>query len=166
MIFPGWTLADYWRAARRWRSYWLQELEGWPYNSAWSCDQYTTNSCAPTLLKWPLRDLPGGWTSMLHKWVGVDQDEPFHTHQAAIGARLVLAGGYVEEVRRRSGRVELVEWRAGQFGLITGGYSHRLVQLIDGLPAVTLFVRGPTTRPVELWWPDGRRIVYPVEEMR
>ncbi|ABM97047.1 hypothetical protein [Methylibium petroleiphilum] len=86
-----------------------------------------------------------GWTIDLHKFVGPDDPGCFHTHPSR-AFRLVLAGGYVEEVEGGQRRA----WRVGRFGLVRPELSHRIEQLLNGRWSYSLWIRGPKTHRIEL----------------
>ena len=89
-----------------------------------------------------------GWTIGLHRFTGADALGCFHTHYG-VAYRLILWGGYVEEVRLpMSERVELRTWFPGRFGKITHDYEHRIDRLLNGRASWTLWVRGPITHKI------------------
>ena len=97
------------------------------------------------------------WTAQLHKFVAVDSREPFHTHQATVGFRYILLGGYDEEVIVGSGdslRIELKQWRKGMCGFIHHNYNHRIIG-IQPEGAMSLWIRGPTKHNVTWRYPSG-----------
>jgi hypothetical protein len=87
----------------------------------------------------------GDWRLDLHKFIGADDPECFHTHPATAW-RLVLAGGYVEQLA--SGRE--VAWRPLRAGKVSPELSHRVVRLLNGRWSYSLWLRGPKTHPVAL----------------
>jgi hypothetical protein len=72
----------------------------------------------------------------LHKMVAKDDPECFHTHPA-LAIRLVLRGGYVEEIE--GGRHRM--WRPGMFGLVRPALSHRVAGLRNGRASYSLWIR-------------------------
>jgi hypothetical protein len=86
----------------------------------------------------------------LHKFVRADDAECFHSHNAYC-LRIILWGGYVEEVEGRGLRA----WRPGMVGIIKPSFSHRLHGLLKG-PSYSLWLRGPICAEIELrgsGWP-------------
>lgn len=81
----------------------------------------------------------------LHRFVRADDPGCYHTHPAT-AIRIVLWGGYVEEVWP-SLHQEL--WLPGDVGIVTPGHCHRICRLADG-PSYSLWLRGPITHDVEL----------------
>lgn len=106
------------------------------------------------LLWIPIWRRAGRWLSIrvdLHKFVGKDDDECFHSHPAW-AFRLVLRGGYYEEPWHH-GRArrwhELVAWRPGDMGFIKPSFAHRVHGLRSG-PSYSLWIRGPICADVDL----------------
>ena len=100
----------------------------------------------------------------LHKMVAADDPDCFHTHPA-IAFRLVLWGGYMEEMedgRRR-------KWFPGRFGIVTPDYSHRIAGLLNGRFSVSLWVRFRKTDKVKLrgrgWLDQEQKIRAPNTEI-
>ena len=94
----------------------------------------------------------GGWRVSLHRMVGVDDPGCFHTHPA-FALRLILSGGYVEELE--DGRS--FAWAPGMFGMVRPSLSHRIARLM-GDASYSLWVRAPKSREIELrgpGWPKG-----------
>lgn len=60
----------------------------------------------------------------LHKMVAVDDAECFHSHPA-YAVRVILAGGYVEELSSGEQRT----WRPGMIGLVRPAHCHRIHKL-------------------------------------
>lgn len=91
-----------------------------------------------------------GWRVTLHRIVGADDPGCFHTHPAT-ALRVILAGGYVEQLESGKGRA----WLPGRFGIVRPALSHRIAALIDG-HSYSLWIRGPRRAPIELrgsGWP-------------
>lgn len=84
----------------------------------------------------------------LHKMTGADMSECFHTHPSSKAIRLILWGGYVEEVMSWSDR-ELVEWKPFNLGLVRYDLCHRIHRLIKG-PSYSLWLRWPCDHNVNL----------------
>lgn len=81
----------------------------------------------------------------LHKFVGVDDEGCFHSHPAW-AVRLVLWGGYVEELS--NGRRKI--WFPGMLGLVRPKLSHRIVGLRNGRVSYSLWVRFRKCAKIEL----------------
>lgn len=81
----------------------------------------------------------------LHKMVAVDDSLCFHTHPA-LAFRLVLWGGYIEEMEDGERRT----WFPGRFGLVRPSCSHRVAKLLNGRVSYSLWVRFRKTAKVEL----------------
>lgn len=81
----------------------------------------------------------------IHKMVGADDTECFHTHPAW-AIRLVLWGGYVEE--REGGRWRL--WFPLRIGIVCPSLSHRIAGFRNGRASWSLWVRFPKVAKVEL----------------
>lgn len=80
----------------------------------------------------------------LHKIVGIDDAECFHTHPA-YAIRIVLRGGYLEELE--GGKV--VIWKPGYCGIVPPPLSHRIARLYK--PAsYSLWIRFRKRARVEL----------------
>lgn len=87
----------------------------------------------------------------LHKFVGADDHECFHTHPA-YAVRIVLWGGYVEEEEG----VGTKTWFPGMVGLVRPAFSHRIQALVNGRVSYSLWLRGPVIADVHLrgiGWP-------------
>lgn len=93
-----------------------------------------------------------GWKVDLHCMVGADDPGCFHTHPAW-ALRIVLAGGYVEELEDG----ESLAWPPGHFGLVRPSLSHRIARLLNDDRSFSLWVRAPKSAAIELrgpGWPD------------
>jgi hypothetical protein len=90
----------------------------------------------------------GSWRLDLHKFIAGDDAGCFHTHPAH-ALRVILFGGYVEEVER-VGAPHLRSWRPGMIGLIPPSLSHRVVSLRNGRVSYSLWIRGPKVARIEL----------------
>lgn len=89
----------------------------------------------------------------LHRMVAADDPACFHTHPA-FAIRLILSGGYVEELE--SG--EAVTWVPGAFGIVKPELAHRVASLCNGRSSYSLWIRGPKIAPTKLrgaGWPEG-----------
>lgn len=100
-----------------------------------------------------------GWTLRLHKFVKADNPDCFHTHPAH-AFRLVLWGGYVEEVMtpplRIFGRYTRA-WCPGMVGYVAPAFCHRVERLRNGHTSYSLWLHGPKVASIELHgigWPD------------
>lgn len=85
------------------------------------------------------------WRLDLHKFVGADDPGCFHSHPACAW-RLVLAGGYVEQLECGA----LVTWRPLRGSKVLPQLSHRVAKLLNGRWSYSLWLRGPKTHPVML----------------
>lgn len=93
-----------------------------------------------------------GWRVDLHRMVGADDARCFHTHPAW-ALRIVLSGGYVEELESGESRA----WLPGAFGVVRPSLSHRITALLNGRDSYSLWVRAPKCAAIELrgpGWPD------------
>lgn len=81
----------------------------------------------------------------LHKMVDMDDSGCFHTHPA-YAIRIVLRGGYVEELENGTHKV----WRPGMIGLVRPTYSHRIDRLRNGRFSFSLWIRFRKCAPVHL----------------
>lgn len=84
----------------------------------------------------------------LHKMTAKDDPDCFHTHPA-VAFRLVLWGGYVEEMESRVHRL----WFPGRFGIVRPDCSHRIAGLRNGHLSVSLWIRFRKTAKVKLRGP-------------
>lgn len=64
----------------------------------------------------------------------------------ARAVRIVLAGGYVEEIETGHRRV----WRPAMVGIVRPSLSHRIASLINSRVSYSLWVRAPKTAPIAL----------------
>ena len=80
----------------------------------------------------------------LHKMVQADGLQCYHTHPYRAW-RLVLRGGYAEEMENGDGRF----WFPGDSGFVEPNLSHRVSMLLNG-DSYSLWVHGPSTHGVEL----------------
>ncbi|MCA1831251.1 MAG: hypothetical protein LC750_00625 [Actinobacteria bacterium] len=81
----------------------------------------------------------------LHKMVGKDDPDCFHTHPA-YAIRVILRGGYVEELE--GGRHRM--WRPGMIGIVKPTCSHRIAGLRNGRASYSLWIRFRKRATVEL----------------
>lgn len=105
------------------------------------------------VLYWPRT----GWRLDLHKFVGNDDPECFHTHPS-ICIRLILWNGYTEEVLHPEGFRQFKDWRMGMVGIVRPEFCHRQHELRNGKPCYTAWLRLKPTVKVELrgtGWPKG-----------
>jgi hypothetical protein len=79
-----------------------------------------------------------GFSLQLHRFVGADDPGCFHTHPAW-ALRLVLSGGYVEEVGDGRWRT----WWPGRLGIVSPDFEHRVAGLRNGRESWSLWLRGP-----------------------
>lgn len=84
-----------------------------------------------------------GWRVRLHKFTHADDPGCFHSHPA-VAYRLVLWGGYIEEMEfgtmRRCG--------IGFFSKIEPDFVHRIHELLNNRVSISLWIRGPITHQV------------------
>jgi len=85
-----------------------------------------------------------GYKLDIHKFIGKDSEQCFHTHPAR-AIRIVLWGGYTEELE--SGEHNI--WEAGMMGIVEPELSHRVSSIFEG-GAITLWFRFPKTHKVKL----------------
>lgn len=156
----GWTLGARLRMIRHWDHYFSKDLCG---NDQYAptledgTEGYVVMSCLGVRAR-------GEWTAQLHFFLRIDPREPFHTHQADLGVRIILFGGYDEEVVREDGSIERVEWRKGDIGIIPAALDHRMVA-VQPEGATSLWVRGKTKNPVRWTFPSGFFKVLALEDM-
>jgi len=97
-----------------------------------------------------------GFRLDLHKFIAEDSADCFHTHPA-IAIRLVLFGGYIEELE--SGK--LVVWKPLRIGIVRPSLSHRTSTLLNPKRgSYSLWFRFPKTRKIELrgtGWPESAK---------
>lgn len=98
-----------------------------------------------------------GWRVDLHKFVRGDDPGCFHTHPAW-AFRLVLHGGYVEELESGENRW----WFTGSFGIVRPSLSHRIERTCFAKPCYTLWIRGPKVARIELRGPGWPAELRPV----
>lgn len=149
----SWTAGDWFRLLREWDSF-FDALEGWP--GSYSHEREDGTFGADVMLQWMLDAplLPLSWSVQLHKFVSIDPNEPFHSHQADWGVRVILFGEYTEERLRPSGKITRHTLRKGCVGIIRHSLSHRIVS-IGPRGAVTLWLRGPTRHTVTQLFSSG-----------
>lgn len=86
-----------------------------------------------------------GYRIDLHKFIRADDADCKHTHPAT-AVRVVLWGGYEEELRNGSLRV----LRAGTVNVVRPELCHRIHRLLNGRCSYSLWLRGRKTAPVEI----------------
>jgi hypothetical protein len=92
-----------------------------------------------------------GRNADLHKFIAADEAGCYHTHPAT-AIRVVLWGGYVEEMPDGSQRI----WRTGMVGIVRPGHAHRIHALRNGRVSYSLWLRGKRTHDIRLvgdGWP-------------
>lgn len=106
------------------------------------------------LFKLPFWRRAGKWLSLrvdLHKFTGTDDAYCYHTHPA-YAVRIVLWGGYIEEMPREEGasipRYAVLE--PGSIGLVRPEFAHRVCGLLNGKASYSLWLRGPICADVKL----------------
>jgi hypothetical protein len=85
-----------------------------------------------------------GFRLDLHKMVGPDDPDCFHTHPA-YAVRLVLWGGYVEERADRC----WCAWFPGRIGIVRPSLAHRVGGLFFRY-SLSLWLRFPKSAEIEL----------------
>lgn len=87
----------------------------------------------------------------LHKMVGIDGQDCYHTHPAW-AIRAVAAGGYVEELfeRDKFGERRYAAWRPFRIGIIAPKFAHRVARVNNGRWSYSLWFRGPIIADVDL----------------
>jgi hypothetical protein len=73
----------------------------------------------------------------LHQIANADPAGCFHSHPARWAIRIILRGGYVEEMQDGSKRV----WRPGSIGIVRNNLVHRIHELPNG-PSYSIWIRG------------------------
>lgn len=137
----------------------LFEGEGWEgeYRPTLENDHSGASPSGPIVMQSKFLWDEWGFSAQLHKFVAICADEPAHNHQATVGYRQILLGGYDEEVTIGTGaeaRTLRKCWRAGDCGLIHHNYMHRIVS-IQPEGAMSLWIRGPTKHNVTWRFPSG-----------
>ena len=82
----------------------------------------------------------------LHKMVGADDTDCFHTHPA-YAVRVILLGGYVEELYETRRKVT---WKPWHIGIIAPDYCHRVSVLLNSKVSYSLWIRFRKVAPVNL----------------
>lgn len=85
-----------------------------------------------------------GYKLDVHAFVREDDLDCFHTH-SALSFRIVLWGGYIEELENGTKNV----WFPLRFGFVTPEYSHRVDKIIFS-KAYSLWIRWPKTHETQL----------------
>jgi hypothetical protein len=104
------------------------------------------------LLEWGERQL------RLHMIIRSDPPGQYHSHPSW-GLRLVLWGGYTEELEPSTGKRRLLHWWPGRIGIVGPNYTHRIHD-VWGRRSVSLWLRGKTRAPTFLrgpGWPPYLR---------
>jgi hypothetical protein len=86
-----------------------------------------------------------GCVVQLHKFVRADDEGCYHTHPAW-AMRLILKGGYVEEL----GDGTRISWPPGMVGLVAPALEHRIHSLLDDRSSWSLWIRGPKMARVSI----------------
>lgn len=92
-------------------------------------------------------------------------DEVRHTHPSA-AIRIILWGGYVEEVTHPDGSKEEVVWFPGCVGVVGPDMIHRIVRLLTGGPSYSIWLRGPVTRNIKYWVGEDEKMIPVVDHPR
>lgn len=85
-----------------------------------------------------------GYKLDLHKFVGADDSQCFHTHPAR-ALRVILWGGYIEELENGTNR----KWFPLRFGIVTPSLSHRISKLLYAR-SYSIWFRWPKTAKIKL----------------
>lgn len=88
----------------------------------------------------------------LHKMIGTDDPNCFHTHPA-YAIRIILWGGYVEELEGGARKT----WRPGMIGIVRPTCSHRIAKLRNGRASYSLWIRFQKRTRVSLRGEGWRR---------
>ena len=90
-----------------------------------------------------------GWGIELHKMIRADNKDCFHSHPYS-AFRLVLWGGYWEEMNDLPKAKHTREWRPGMFGKIVPDFVHRVDSLRRHV-SYSLWFHGPRKFPINLY---------------
>lgn len=82
----------------------------------------------------------------LHKIIYPDPWECFHSHPAGWAIRIILWGGYVEEMYDGTMRY----WRPGRIGIVRHSDVHRINRLLSARPSYSLWIRGKVRHQTQL----------------
>lgn len=82
----------------------------------------------------------------LHKFVAPDDQDCFHSHPA-FAIRVILLGGYYEEILDRTG---YRAWMPGMIGLVSPGLCHRIAGLRRSI-SYSLWIRFSKIAEVKLY---------------
>jgi hypothetical protein len=88
----------------------------------------------------------GGFRVDLHKFESADMEGCFHGHPAR-ALRIVLRGGYIEELYGQAGRRRICA--PGFIGFVLPETIHRVDHLLNG-PSWSLWIRWPKTAEIVL----------------
>lgn len=102
------------------------------------------------LIKIPFWRRDGKWLTVrvdLHKFIGADDPECFHTHPAW-AVRVILRGGYTEQIFEQGMRAYNY-WFPGDVGIVAPWLCHRVDSLMLG-PSISLWIRGPICADIKL----------------
>lgn len=89
-----------------------------------------------------------GYRIDLHKFVRGDDAECLHTHPAT-AIRIVLWGGYVEEIDKAGARTTR-KLRPGHIGIVRPELCHRIDTLLNGRCSYSLWLRGRKTAKIQI----------------
>ena len=95
----------------------------------------------------------------LHKIVYPDPWECFHSHPAGWAIRVILWGGYVEEMYDGTMR----RWWPGKIGIVRHNDIHRINRLRYERPSYSLWIRGKVRHQTGLFgsgWPTELQNTY------
>ncbi|MBL4795803.1 MAG: hypothetical protein JKY50_00155 [Oleispira sp.] len=91
-----------------------------------------------------------GYRISLHKFVSADDPECLHSHPA-VAFRVVLWGGYEEEILTTQNRSYLKSRSLGHIGRVKPEMTHRIHRLLNGKVSYSLWIRGPKTHKIKLF---------------
>ena len=90
-----------------------------------------------------------GYRIDLHKFIRSDDPGCFHTHPAT-AVRVILWGGYVEQIDSRLGFYKWRALRAGRIGVVQPELCHRIDRLLNGRCSYSLWLRGRKRAKIEI----------------
>lgn len=91
-----------------------------------------------------------GYRIDLHKFLDGDEPTCFHTHPAT-AIRIILWGGYIEEIRKDDSKLELKPWFPTGIGIVKPELCHRIHSLLNGKYSYSLWIRFPKRADVKIF---------------
>jgi len=89
----------------------------------------------------------------IHKMVGPDTENAYHTHPAK-AIRVILWGGYSEDIYEKADDgaklVTGARWFPGKIGLVKPSTTHRVSAIHNGRSSYSLWIRFKETEEVQL----------------